>query len=55
MKDGDYYQGKVGENVTVAASMFKVSDKSYYALEVDTIDSLQDTLKNPPQTTLQGV
>ena len=55
MKDGDYYQGKVGETVTVAASMFKVSDKSYYALEVDTIDSLQDTLKNPPQTTLQGV
>jgi hypothetical protein len=55
IKDGDYYQAKVGETVTVAASMFKVPDKSFYALEIDTVDSLQDTLKNPPQTTLPGV
>jgi hypothetical protein len=55
VKNGDYYTGKVGEDVTVAATAFKIQDKQLYALEVDTMDSLQDTLKNPPQPTLDGV
>jgi hypothetical protein len=55
IKNGDYYTGKVGEDVTVAATAFKIQDKQLYALEVDTMDSLQDTLKNPPQPTLDGV
>jgi hypothetical protein len=55
IKNGDYYTGKVGDEVTVAATAFKIQDKQLYALEVDTMDSLQDTLKNPPQPTLDGV
>ena len=55
VKNGDYYTGKVGEDITVAATAFKIQDKQLYAFEVDTMDSLQDTLKNPPQPTLDGV
>jgi hypothetical protein len=55
IKNGDYYTGKVGDDITVSATAFKIQDKQLYALEVDTMDSLQDTLKNPPQPTLDGV